>query len=297
MNPDEYRSFLRESFDEFLQTLDEPLEPDDPYLSYEFAYITAAKWHFMADAMLQDELREVTNRLHKWRDMLRRWHAWNIVVSKKAEMPAWDLRHEFLDPLMHTSLLMPSAIRDVFTFVGTNALHQVRLHVEAGYKDVLEGDPSASVPQPRPLTRRQREARLAKLAAPMPGASAFVNAVRLLDDTDYRDKTKDYRNANSHAIGPNIALGSTQMVTRQAVAATRMETQADGSVRIVEIPGKYVASYTFGGLEPLDMEVVRIANLGQYRVARACLEKFTALLQANANTLPRTDISQISRAK
>ena len=166
MSPDEYRSFLRESFDEFLQSLDGPLEPDDPYLPYEFPYITAAKLRFMADAMLQDELREVTNRLHEWRDMLRRWHAWNVVVSTKEEMPAWDLRREFMDPLMHVSLLMPSAMRDVFTFVGTNALHQIKLHVEAGYRDVLQGDPSASDSQPRPLTRRKKEDRLAELARP-----------------------------------------------------------------------------------------------------------------------------------
>ncbi len=289
MSPDEYRSFLRNSFDEFLLALDDPLEPDDSYLPYEFPYITAAKWRFMADAMLQDELREVTNRLHEWRDLLRRWHAWNSVVSKKDEMPAWELRREFMDPIMHTSLLTPSAMRDVLTFVGTNALHQVRLHVEAGYKDVLDGDPSASDPQPRPLTRRQKEARLAKLAAPLSGASAFVNSVRKLDDADYRDKTRDYRNANSHAIGPRIALGSTRMVTRRAVLATQMETQPDGTGRLVEVPGQYVASYTFGGLEPLDLEVARTANLSQYRLARECFTKFTAVLQSNANTLPRAD--------
>jgi len=287
MSPDEYRSFLRDSFDEFLQLLDGPLEPDDQYLPYEFPYIAAAKWRFMADAMLQDELREVTNRLHEWRDMLRRWHAWNKVVSTKAEMPAWDLRREFMDPLMHTSLLMPSAIRDLFTFVGTNALHQIRLHLEAGYEDVLEGDPSASDPQPRPLTRRQKEARLAKLVRTLPGATAFVNCVRQLDDAEYRKKTRNYRNANSHAIGPRIAFGRTQMVTRRVVAATRMETQPDGAVRKVEVPGKYVASYAFGGLPPLDLEVARIASLNQYNIARMCLEKFTAVLQANAGTLPR----------
>ena len=53
MSPDEYRNFLRESFDEFLQALDEKLDPDDPYLSYDFPYISAAKWRFMADAMLK----------------------------------------------------------------------------------------------------------------------------------------------------------------------------------------------------------------------------------------------------
>lgn len=289
MSPDEYRDFLRASFDEFLQALYEPLEPDDPYLPYEFPYITAAKWRFMTDAMFRDELRELTNRLHEWRDMLRRWHAWNLVVSKKEKMPAWDLRREFMDPLMHTSLLMPSAIRDVFTFFGTNTLHQIRLHVEAGYKDVLEGDPSASDPLPRELTRRQKETRLAKLATHLSGGSDFVRSVRQLDDEDYRIKTKNYRNANSHAIGPRIALGSTRMVTREVVLATRMDAQTDGTVRMVEIPGKYIASYSFGGLEPLDLEAARTANLAQYKVARICLERLTAILQANSNTLPRAD--------
>lgn len=289
MIPDEYRRFLRESFDEFLQSLDGPLEPDDPYLPYEFPYIASAKWSFMADAMLQHELREITNRLHDWRDMLRRWHAWNKVVSNKEEMPAWGLRREFMDPLMHTSLLMPSATRDVFTFVGTNALHQIRLHVETGYKDVLEGDPSASDPQPRPLTRREKESRLAKLAEPLPGAASFVNSVRQLDDAEYREKTRDYRNANSHAIGPRIALGQTRMVTRQAVPATRIEVQAGGTARIVEVPGQYVASYAFGGLEPLDLEVARVASLTQYRIARTCFAKFTTVLRSNADTLPRAD--------
>lgn len=225
MSPDEYRSFLRDSFDEFLQFLDGPLEPDDPYLPYEFPYITAAKWRFMADAMLQDELREVINRLHDWHDMLRRWHAWNMVVSTKEEMPAWNLRGEFMDPLMHASLLMPSAMRDVLTFVGTNAFHQIRLHVEAGYRDVLDGDPSASDPKPRPLNRRQKETRLTRLATPIPGASVFVNSLRQLDDSDYRSRTKDYRNANSHAIGPRIALGHTRMVTRRAVLLTRQSNR------------------------------------------------------------------------
>ena len=73
MRPDQYRSFLRESFGEFLRTLDEPLEPDDPYLPYEFPYITAAKWRFMADAMLQDELREMTNRVVADRNLTHLW--------------------------------------------------------------------------------------------------------------------------------------------------------------------------------------------------------------------------------
>lgn len=289
MTPIEYRDFLRESIEEFLQFLAGPLEPDDPHLPYDYPYIVEAKWGFMAGAMLQDELREVTNRLHEWHRMLQRWHAWNKVVSTQEEMRAWSLRLEFMEPLMHTSLLMPSAFRDLFTFVGTNALHQVRLHVEPGYKDVLEGDPSASDPSPRPLSRRKKEARLTRLAAPLSGAAAFVRLVRKLDDEDYRVKTKNYRNANSHAIGPRIASGETGLVTRRVVPATRVETQADGTCRIVEVPGRYVASYGFGGVEPLDLEAARVASLDQYHVARICFDTFAAVVKAHADTLERAD--------
>lgn len=285
----EYINLLRDSFEEFLRYLDEPLEPDDPYLPYDFPYITAARWNFMANALLQDELREVTNRLHEWRDMLRRWHAWNRVVSLKEETPAWDLRREFMEPLMHTCLMMPSAMRDIFTFVGTNALHQVRLHLEPGYTDRLEGDPSAAVPTPRSLTRRQKETRLVQVARPLENTSDFIHAIRQLDSEDYRTKTSDYRNLNSHAIGPRIALGQTRMVTRRVVPATRMEPQEDGTGRIVEVPDRYVASYAIGGLQPLDIDTARTANVEQYTVARACFDFFTGILKSHADRLPRTD--------
>jgi hypothetical protein len=79
------------------------------------------------------------------------------------------------------------------------------------------------------------------------------------------------------------------MVTRQATPATRIEVQAGGTAPIVEVPGQYVASYAFGGLEPLDLEVARVASLTQYRIARTCFAKFTTVLKSNADTLPRAD--------
>ena len=288
MDP-EFLNVLRTAFEEYLGALGGSLVPDDSLLPYDYPYITDAKWRPFADAMLQDELREFTNRLHEWRDMLRRWQAWNGVVSSREEMPAWDLRREFMEPLMHTCLMMPSAVRDLATFVGTNALHQIRLHTETSYRDVLEGDPSAANPTPRPLTRRQKEARLSRLAEPLQGSDQFMSALRQIDDEVYRTQTKDYRNLNSHAIGPRIALGHTRMVTRRAEPAVRVEALPGGAGRLVEDPGRYVASYGVGGLEPLDLESARVASLGQYTASRRCFALFTALLQTHCAKLPRAD--------
>jgi len=289
MNHD-YLNLLRSSFDEYLGFLESPLTPDDNYLPYDYPYITEAKWRSLSAMMLKDELREVTNRINEWHYMLRRWNAWNKVVSTKEHSPAWDLRSEFMEPLMRTCLMMPSAMRDLITFVGTNALHQVRLNTEPTYKDFLEGDPSAADPSPRPLTRRKKEDRLASLAAPLKGSIQFIEAVRQIDGKDYRAQTKDYRNLNSHAIGSRIALGSTRMVTRQVVPVERMEDQPDGTVRWAEVPGLFKPRYGLGGMEPLDLEVARKASLGQYYATRTCFDHFVVLLQSHCAKLPRADV-------
>lgn len=286
----ELLKLLRSSFEEYLTVLSsEPLQPDDHFLAYEYHYINQAQWSFMAYAMLQDELREVTNRIHEWRHMLRRWQAWNIVVATKEETPAWDLRLEFMESLVHTCLIMPSAARDLLTFVGTNALHQIRIHIDAKYKDVLEGDPSAAIPKPRPLTRRQKEERLNRLAEPLEGSNLFVDSITQLDNDEFRKITKDYRNLNSHAIGPRLALGQTRMITRTAIVATRIEDQPDGASNLVEIPGCYVASYSFGGTEPLDLEVARKACILQYQAMRVSFDHLTSLIQSYSAKLPRVD--------
>lgn len=287
MTPTEYKNFLRASFEDFLKAMDRSVVPQDPYLEYEYPYIAAARWHLLADLLIQDELREVTNRIHEWHDMLQRWHAWNQVAAAHAEIRAWDLRREFMNPLMHTCLLMPSAMRDLFVFVATNAIHQISLSRYPTYPDNLEGDPSALDPHPRPLSRRQKERRLTNIAKKVPQAVDFVKSLWRLDDEEYRTTTKDYRNLNSHAIGPRIALGNTRLVTRTVVPSTRLETQGDGTSRLVPIPGKYTATYGFGGLEPLDLEIARESSLSQYRIARSILENLLRFVQHHADALPR----------
>lgn len=289
-------ALLRDGFDAYLSALETSLEPYDHYLPYEFPYVSMAQWRAFADAMIQDELREATNRLHEWHDMLRSWHAWNGVVAKHTESAAWDLRREFMEPLMHYCLSKPSAFRDLMTFVGTNSLHQVRLSSEPGYKDVMEGDPTPAEPNPRELTRRKKEKRLLVLAGPLTGSDKFWESLRRLDDADYRIATKDYRNTNSHAIGPRIALGITKMVTRQVLPATTMEPLPSGGSRVVVVPGKFSPTYTFGGLEPLDLEATRKANLAQYRAARECFGHLIAMVRLHADKLPRADTPPVGPA-
>ena len=263
------------------------LEPVGSFLPYDFKdEINRYQWRMMADLLVSDELREVTNILNGWQGALLQWHAWNRALETFGEQDAWELRSNFVEACAHQCLLQPYSVRDTLVFAATNAIHQVRLGLGSGYRDHLEGDPVKPGDRPRHLSRRKKEQRLERLMAPWPASTQWFGLLRKIDDDVYRKTTFDYRNRAAHAIAPRLALGHVGMVTRHVVQATELAAQADGSYLQVAVPGKMVVSYGFGGTPPLDMEAARVANLEQYRRARACFEAYRGLLSDAMTGLP-----------
>lgn len=280
MNPDK-RNLLHVAFDAYLVRLCQgELEPSDNYLSYDFSSVDIPNWYSLGKELVKDELTEITNKLNHWQGSLRRWQAWNSVIKPYGTDEAWELRREFLEALAHICLLMPSSIRDAFIFVATNSMHQVRLLTSKGYGDYLEGDPKSPGEVPKHLTRRKKEKRLADLISTWSEAPDFMASLRKIDDEAYRNATSDYRNLNSHSIGPRLGIGLTRAVVRSVKQATTMTTNADGACSLVPTPGKMSVVYTFGGTAPLDMEKAFSANLEQFRCARTCYESYLQLLAA-----------------
>lgn len=278
----ERNNLLRTAFDAYLQQLDEgELEPTDSYLPYDFDGIGSHQWHLLGYEMVKDELREITNILNQWHGLLQRWQAWDAVIRTYDTYDAWELRREFLEALAHHCLLMPSSIRDAFTFVATNSMHQVRLIASKDYPDYLAGDPREPTEKPKHLTRRKKEARLAELISIWPEAKKFMGALQIIDDKGYRYSTSDYRNRNTHSIGPRLGIGITRAVVRSVEPATMMAKQSDGTYKITPVSGKMSVSYGFGGTEPLNTEEARTANLDQYRRARECYTAYRSLLAAS----------------
>ncbi|MBX9432253.1 hypothetical protein KY487_23740 [Ralstonia pseudosolanacearum] len=282
------KNLLRTAFEAYLHRFDEgKLVPSEDYLPYEFDAIDLRQWRLLAGTMVKDELQEITNKLNHWHGSLYRWCAWNDTIRPYSEDDAWELRMEFLEPLAHSSLLMPSSTRDTFTFIATNSMHQVRLATEPDYRDFLEGDPQRPGEKVH-LSRRKKELRLQKLIAQWPKESAeFMAALRLLDGKDYREATSDYRNLNSHSIGPRLGIGITRTVVRYVEQATTLVKQADGTHLVTLVPGKMQVHYGVGGTTPLDMEAVWAANLDQYRRARECYSKYRSLLNAGLAAMPQ----------
>lgn len=285
MNQD-HKQLLHDAFEAYLLQFDYHLDPTENPLPYDFDDIDLYQWNPLADILVKDELQEITNILNRWHNELLRWHAWNNIISTYNEDAAWELRYEFLEALAHHCLLMPSTIRDTFTFVSTNSMHQVHLSIDRNHPDSLEGEPKTPDEKPKHLTRRAKENRLADLIKKWPESVKYFEKLKNIDNHIYRHSTSNYRNLNSHAIGPRLGIGFTRAVSRYLKLATAMVLQPDGTYAETSVPGKISVCYGFGGTPPLDMEKARIDNLAQYQLARECYTCYRHLLSAGMKCMP-----------
>lgn len=280
MTPEQHESLLKMAFDAYLSTRSRPgCIPSRPYLPYGTVDLRGRQWATMGDWLIKDELRELTNNLNAWLGKLRRWHAWQIVMSGYSEDERWELEHEFVTPLATYCLFQPSALRDTITFVVTNGMHQVLRCVDSSYPDRLPLD-QAPWEKPSYPTRHKKEKQLAHIVARWPEGELLLSTLKKLDDPSNRHATSDFRNRASHTIAPRFSRGITRAVTRAVVQKTRFEPRGDGYFHDVPIPGQVSVSYGFGGTDPLDLNQVREANVNQFELAVACFDYYVALLKA-----------------
>jgi len=281
------KAVLRGAFDAYLEQLEqEDFQPAPGYLPYGMKGLGDVQWPAMNVIMVEDELRELTNGMNSWHHDLIRWHAWNKIHRLYSEEDAWDVRREFVEPLAHACMLLPSSTRDQVVFVATNAMHQVRLGLSDGHRDNLEGDPIKVGDKPTFLTRRKKEERLRRVVSLWPRGDALLSALKTLDDDKYKRATSDYRNRSSHSIAPRFEIGITRTVTREVVPAEEMIRQPNGTYQVVPSLEKLSVRYGYGGTSPLALQESFLVNLEQYRRARSCFERYRDLLRAGLTQMP-----------
>jgi hypothetical protein len=257
------------------------------YLPYDLDELDSVQWCQFGGMIVKDELRELINGLNQWYGSLRKWGAWNAVLASYGDvMDAWEIRMEFLEEKAHRCLYKPSSMRDTFTLLATNSMHQVCLASDPQYKDSLPSDPP-DPSKPHYLTRRKKEHFLAQQIESAPNSKEFLDALFKLDDVDYRTQTSDYRNRTSHAIGPRMGIGITNTVTRSIVQATELLEQPDKTFQLVPIPGKFNVQYGIGGTEPLDMFEALKANRNQFDRAKLCYFEYRKMLFRGLTRMPR----------
>lgn len=267
-----------------------PLEcPPFPYKACPLIEVVAWRTHpIVAVPLVEGELRELTNTLNEWRGALRRWFIWIGVLEGFTDNDAWDLQLEFVESIAFQCLYYPSATRDRFTFVATNALHQVRMSADPNYPDRLDSDPKPGKEAKQQfLSRNYSEAQLEKIASPLLGGAIFTAALRSIDEDDYLELTRNFRNLASHAIAPRLTVGHTRLIVRGVLPATTHDQQPNGTYKDTRVPGKQMVSYGLGGTAPLHMPVIYEANLAEFVKASACFNAYINVLNRALGTLPR----------
>ncbi|KAB7693120.1 hypothetical protein GBN24_04305 [Plesiomonas shigelloides] len=283
------RKSLTRAFNAYLDDLDKNIKPEYSYLPYNFEFIIGNNRLSLGKYIIKHELQELTNIMNRWLGDLHRWHAWNNILQQANEDEKWNIQIEFIDALAHQCLLEPSAIRDRFTFVATNAFHQIRLASEDNYIDHLDGDPKHPSEKPIFLSRQKKEKRLEKVMSNWNESLQFLDSLKSINDNSYQTSTNDYRNRVNHAIAPRLANGMTQIVTRKLVQATRRTMQEDGSYCSEPITGKLTVQYVFGGTSPICLYNAWQLNSQQYALARECYNRYLDILKFKITSIARID--------
>lgn len=247
------------------------------YYPYELCKeIESVNWQlFFIGQQLAGELMESINWLNRWRTELANLMIWPEVLAEYEEDDAWYIKMHFVDPLAHGCMLQPSATRDRLGKVASNAIHQARLILEKGYRDVLDEDKQKG----RPLLRSGVEKQLVRLAEPFAEAIAFIETLRKLDANAYREKTNDYRNLASHFLPPKFDKGHVFSISRSRTAWTEFVQQADGTHKEEVVPGKMGTSYAWGYMEPLALRDLIDLNIAEYQHARDAFDEYSSLLR------------------
>jgi hypothetical protein len=228
--------------------------------------------------IIQSELLDLTNLIHRWQSCLQGWNVWNQVLSTKNEDDAWEIRSELVESLVHECLLRPSSIRDAFICIATNSIHQIKLTIDSNYKDKFESDPEHPK-QFKFFSRAKKEKQLERIAIQWPKSQELISEIKKLDGIEYRAQTYNYRNLSSHSIEPRLEQGFTRTIIRSVEQATELVLSPNGFYVVSEIPNKMAVSYKFGGIPPLKLTDSFEHNLHEFYIARNCYEMYIELLK------------------
>ncbi len=241
----------------------------------------------LGDQMLSSNLNELINAINAWNHRLRSWSAWNrVLTSISDEADRWDVRSEFVEPLVFFCLHQPTGTRDRLIRFATQVVHVGNLRVIAGYRDVLAEDAKVfkrlqqnhKKPHAVFLRRKEAEAQFRDKSSEWREAGALMALVQQLDADDYRDATGDWRNRAAHGISQHFEFGEVERVTRWVgFAETKVEVR--GGVEFKEDRTRKSVSYVFGGCDALKLDEVLGSNQTQLDLALRAMDACGALLR------------------
>jgi hypothetical protein len=186
------------------------------------------------ELMINEELRELTNEMNRWKLDLGRWNAWADVLDEFPEEAAWHLRVEFVGVLVFFCMFQPAATRDRLSLIATNAVHQARM---ARSSEVVDWIGSAPLPGKRATSASGHfmEQQLERLSAQWPGSKVLMQNIRLFNENSYISATANFRNLASHAIAPRLGFGITSVMRRVIEVPDKLVPPGANNFKVIKL--------------------------------------------------------------
>jgi len=126
----------------FLDQLEVYVEEESFPLPYDLCEeICSVPWHLPGmEISISGDIREAINQLHSWHEHMVSWSIWIETIKNFEHNDAWSLRNMYVEPIAFFCMFQPSATRERFGSIATNAIHQANLHLTRDYKDRLDQD-------------------------------------------------------------------------------------------------------------------------------------------------------------
>ena len=238
--------------------------------------------------LLGSNFNEMINAINAWNHRLRSWSAWNrVLASIGDEKDRWDVRSEFVEPLVFFCLHQPASARDRLTRFATQVVHVGNRHVIPDYPDELQEDAKVfkrlqqnhRYPHLVFLNRKEAEMQLSKKSGEWAAADVILTHVQELDDDNYRAATGDWRNRAAHGIPQHFEFGVIEPVRRN-VAFAKIKIDVPGGVEFREDRTRKAVAYGFGGYSALNLDDLLKANQSQLDVALRALQACEELLRS-----------------
>jgi hypothetical protein len=268
-----YRESMLHIFRKYLEM--DRANDDSKFFSYDVVEkIQSSDLMFLHAEYLACDLREIINKYHAWTTRLTAWATWNDLLKKISEgdEKSWEIRNEFLQPIVFFCLHQPSSFKDLLIKYCTIAFHFGNMNRFPSYKDQLVEDNEIfkrllkNHPEPYKyfLTRSQTLKQLREKSLQWSYRSELLDEIGNLDNEAYEVQSKGWRNHAAHYIPPRLTYGVTRTVTRQVNFQENLVTLDNGTAHIVINKDRKQISYGFGGTTPLDSEKIYEANLQQH---------------------------------
>ena len=197
---------------------------------------------------LDEHSRQISNDINLLRRCIVKLQAWKDTIVDLSKQEKFDVIVEFIEPLSITSISLPSVIRDRFTYSLTHLCHQANKCKVDTWEDTL---PAEHFIKTKTMDTKCEHWEL---------YTNFKESHSKISDKEYEKNLYNARNMFHHRMPIGIEIGISNMMKRTK--------EDDSSI-----------SYSFGGTEPLSLDIV-ISNLTQqHNNIIDCLDTYKQLVE------------------